>query len=246
MRNRPILFIDDDPRSRELVTAILSGADFEVLSAPDGLSGIELAGTAKPAAIILDMMMPGIDGISTLQRLKADPDLKDIPVIGITASMDVKYTEKAFEAGAQCFLAKPFRPESLLCMVELAVDTARRDTPMQRRRRHPRHPAEVSVRCLVRDGENRNREVLGRTENVSLGGFLLVLPKTVAPGTSVQLGLALPRGIITAKGTVVWRNPEPMGEDQFHHGIRLMGFTENGGLSNYSRYIGQISATATS
>ncbi len=246
MRNRPILFIDDDPRSRELVTATLAGADFEVLSAPDGLSGIELAHTAKPAVIILDMVMPGMDGISVLQRLKLDPDLKDIPVIGITASSDLKYTEKAFGAGAQCFLAKPFRPETLLCMVELAADVARRETPMQRRRRHPRHFAEIPVRCLVREDETRTWEVVGRTGNVSLGGLLLLLPKTVAPGTSIQLGLALPTGPITAKGTIVWGHPQSMGEGRFHHGVQLQGFGGEGGLSKYRRYIGQLGATATS
>src|SRR3989304_1458779 len=85
MRNRPILVIDDDPHSLELVSAILGEADFEVLSAADGASGIELARTARPAVIILDMMMPGIDGINTLQTLKRDPVVKDIPVIAIRA-----------------------------------------------------------------------------------------------------------------------------------------------------------------
>lgn len=246
MRNRPILFIDDDPRAGELVTATLAGADFDVLLAPDGLSGIELARTAMPAVIILDMVMPGMDGISTLQRLKRDPDLKDIPVIGITASPDVKFTEKAFRAGAHCFLTKPFRPESLLCMVELAVDLARRETPMRRRRRHPRHFAEIPVRCVVPKDESRISEVVGRTANVSLGGLLLLLPKTVAPGTSVQLGLGLPDGPITAKGTVVWQHPQPMGEGRFHHGVQLQGFGEEWGLSHYRRYIDQLSGTAHS
>ncbi len=65
MQTRPILVIDDDSQFCELVTAILEQADFGVLSAPDGLSGLELARTAQPAVIILDMMMPGIDGINS-------------------------------------------------------------------------------------------------------------------------------------------------------------------------------------
>ena len=72
MPKRSILVIDDNPQMRELITAILTSAGFEVHSAPDGISGIELARTVQPAAIVLDMMMPGIDGIDTLERLKRD------------------------------------------------------------------------------------------------------------------------------------------------------------------------------
>ncbi len=244
MQNCSIVLIDDDPRAHELVSATLAGGDFEVLAAADGLTGIELARTAKPAVIILDMMMPEMDGISTLQRLNRDPDLKDIPVIAITASIDVKYTEKAFRAGAKFFLPKPFRPATLLRTVELAVDSVRRETPIHRRRRHPRHPADVPVRCLIRDGNNVPSDVQGHTANISLGGLLLLLPKTVTPGTNVQIGLGLPEGSITAKGTVVWQNTQPVDGERFPHGVQLHGFTEEGALSHYRRYIGQLSALA--
>jgi len=244
MRNRPILVIDDDPQSRELVSAILGEADFEVLSAPDGASGIELARTARPAVIILDMMMPGIDGINTLQILKRDPVLKAIPVVAITASSDLTYAEKAFRAGALFFLPKPFRAASLLRVVELAAERAEKDTPMQRRRRHPRHPAEISVWCFVRGDAGTTRGVVGHTGNVSLGGLSVLLPETLAPGTALRLGLGLPQGPITARGTVVWHDPQPTGGERFHHGVRLLGFAEDEGLSQYRRYLRQIAAPA--
>ena len=245
MRNRPILLIDDDPQSCELVTAILSVADFEVLSAPDGLSGIELARTAQPIAIILDMMMPGMDGISTLQRLRRDPVLKGIPVVGITASTDLTYTEKAFRAGAQFFLPKPFRAASLLRVVELAEDLALRDTPMHRRRRHPRHLAEVPVSCFISGHLSKASELKGKTGNVSLGGLLVLLPETLAPGTPLQLGLGLPDGPITARGRVMWRDPKPIGEGRFHHGVRLLGFKDDGGLGQYTGYLDQLEVGRT-
>ncbi|MFQ5846097.1 MAG: response regulator [Candidatus Methylomirabilales bacterium] len=246
MRNRPILVVDDDPRSCELVAAILTNADFDVLSAADGPAAIELARTAYPAVIILDMMMPEMDGISTLQRLKRDPALKDIPVIGVTASMDLTYTERAFRAGAQFFLPKPFRATSLLRVVELAADSAHRDTPMHRRRRHPRHPAEVPVCCFVHGDKDTTWEVMGKTGNVSLGGMLLLLPQTLVPGTALQLGLGLPEGPITAKGSIMWQHPEPMSEGNFHHGVRLLGFMEDAGLLRYRRYLSKIGTAATS
>jgi len=243
VQNRPILVIDDDPQSRELVTAILVEADFEVLAAPDGPSGIELARTARPAVIILDMMMPGMDGINTLQTLKRDPVLKNIPVVAITASSDLTYAEKAFRAGALFFLPKPFRAASLLRVVELAADRAQKDIPMHRRRRHPRHPAEIAIWCFVRGDAGTTRGVVGHTGNVSLGGLSILLPETLTPGTAVRLGLGFPEGPITAKGTVIWHDPQPIGGERFHHGVRLLGFAEDTGLSQYRRYLGQIAAS---
>jgi CheY-like chemotaxis protein len=240
MRNRPILLIDDDRQSRELVTAILSVADFEVLSASDGLSGIELARTAQPIAIILDMMMPGMDGISTLQRLRRDPALKDIPVVGITASTDIAYTDKAFRAGAQFFLPKPFRAASLLRVVELAADLSPRHTPMHRRRRHPRHVAEVPVSCFIRGHLSKASEFRGKTGNVSLGGVLLLLSETLAPGTPLQLGLGFPDGPIIARGKVMWRDPKPIGGGGFQHGVQLSGFKDDDGLVQYRGYLDQL------
>jgi CheY-like chemotaxis protein len=245
MRNRPILLIDDDPQSCELITAILSVDDFQVLSAPDGLSGIELARTARPIAIILDMMMPGMDGIGTLQRLRQDPVLKDIPVVGITASTDLTYTAKAFRTGAQFFLPKPFRAASLLRVVELAADLALRDTPMHRRRRHPRHVAEVPVSCFIGGHLSQASELRGKTGNVSLGGLLLLLSETLAPGTPLQLGLGLPDGPITAGGRVMWRDPKPIGGRRFHHGVRLLGFKDDGGLRHYRGYLDQLDVRRT-
>lgn len=246
MQNRPILVIDDDPRACELVDTILADADFQVLSAFDGQSGLELARTTQPAVIILDMMLPGMGGVNTLEVLKRDPVLRRIPVIGITASADLTLTEKAFRAGAQFFLPKPFRAASLLRVVELAVDSARRDTPMLRRRRHPRHPAEVPVWCFVRGAAGTTRGVVGHTSNVSLGGLLLLLPETLEPGTSVRLGLGLPEGSITAKGTVMWQDIEPIGGGKFHHGVQFAGFAEEGGLSKYRHYLSQITANPPS
>ena len=243
MGNRPILIIDDDPKACELVTDILAGADFDVLSAPTGAAGIELARTAQPAVIILDMMMPGMDGLNTLKGLKRDPVLKPIPVIGITASADLTYTEKAFRAGAQFFLPKPFRAASLLRVVELAADVAQRHSPMHRRRRHPRLPAEVAVRCFGPVEAETSWQVAGHSGNVSLGGLMLFLPESVAPGTALRLALGLPEGPITAKGTVMWQGPHPSGEGKFCHGVQFLGFTQEAGLSQYRNYLSQLAVS---
>lgn len=241
MKRRPILVIDHDPLSCELVSAILTDAGFEVVSAPDSPSGIEAARAIQPAVIILEAIMPRIDGIETLTCLKRDPALRGIPVVGITASSDWTYIDKAFRGGARFFLLKPFPANDLRRVVELAAEWVERGTRINHRR-HPRHPAEIPVRCFVRKDAKMIREVVGHTGNVSLRGLLLLLPERVVPGTIVRLGLGLPEGPITANGKVRWQDPQSTGDGRFRHGIQLLRFGADSGQVGYSRYISQIAA----
>src|SRR3970282_284186 len=145
MRTRPILIIDDDHALCELVASTLSSAGFKVAAPFDGPTGSETARDAPPAIILLDMMIPGLDGVGTCERLKQDPVLGDIPVVGMTAFADLKYTERVFRAGAEFFLPKPFRAESLLRVVRLATETAGGQSRAPRRQRRVRLEAEILV-----------------------------------------------------------------------------------------------------
>jgi CheY-like chemotaxis protein len=245
MGKRPVLVIDDDDRSAELVSAILTVAGFEVRSAHDGVSGIEVARAVPPIVILLDMMMPDIDGIVTLQRLKWDPVLADIPVIGMTASPDLTYTGKAFRAGADFFVPKPLNRASLVSVVELAVDNAQRSTPMRHHRRHARFQSGIPVRCLVGADTNSSRKLMGNAGNVSLGGLLLFLPEPLVPGTPVGLWLELPESTIPATGKVMWQNPHLMVDGRLRHGIQLLRFGGDSSLVGYRRYLSQVAAART-
>jgi CheY-like chemotaxis protein len=243
MAKRPILVIDDDRRSTELISEILTAAGFEVRSAHGGPSGIKLARAVQPAAILLDMMMPGIDGITTLQRLKWDPILADIPVIGMTASSDLTYTGKAFRAGADFFVSKPLNRGSLVRVVELAVEKVLRGTPMRHHRRHPRFQSGIAVRCLVGADTGSTRKVMGSVGNVSLGGLLLILPEALMPGTSLGLVLELPESAIPATGKVMWQNPQKMVDGRLRHGVQLARFASDSSLVGYRRYLSRVAAT---
>lgn len=236
----PVLVIDDDPTLCDMVNSVLTVAGFKVVTATDGPSGIELARTMRPALILLDMLMPGLDGIGTCQRLKKERGLADIPVVGITASSDLTYTRRAFRAGAEFFLAKPFGSQSLIQVVNLAAQKAQGETHDSRH--HPRFAAKLSARCHVLDEQEKpTREVMGCTGNVSLGGVMVWLTEPLAQGTMVQLELELPGKAVTAHGKLVWRNDE-VGGLPAPHGIQFLGFLDDANYLHYRRYLKEIAA----
>jgi two-component system alkaline phosphatase synthesis response regulator PhoP len=101
-----ILVVDDELEIRNLLSQFLTEEGYEVILASNGEEAIELAERENPQVILLDIMMPGIDGIETCKRLKAEEKNRFIPVIMATALWD-KYTE-AIDAGAEDFVTKPF------------------------------------------------------------------------------------------------------------------------------------------
>ena len=103
-RRELVLVIDDDPNQRELMTRFLHREGFEARTAPDGRTGLAMAREIKPRAILLDVMMPGIDGWSVLSALKADPELDDIPVVMVTF---VEQRALAASLGATDYVLKP-------------------------------------------------------------------------------------------------------------------------------------------
>ncbi len=106
-----VLVIDDDPAVRELVRRVLSKEGYQVAVAPEGEEGLLLAQTLQPTAIILDVLLPGMDGWEVLARLKKDPELAEIPVVMLTIVDD---RNKGYLLGASDFLVKPTEPERLV------------------------------------------------------------------------------------------------------------------------------------
>jgi signal transduction histidine kinase len=116
--SRPtILIIDDDPNNLAILAGCLEDSDFTILVAEDGESGLERADYARPNLILLDVMMPGIDGFETCRRLKAAAGTKDIPVIFMTALSETEYKVKGFESGAVDYVTKPYQRDEVLARV---------------------------------------------------------------------------------------------------------------------------------
>jgi CheY-like chemotaxis protein len=106
-----VLVIDDDPATRDLLKRMLHGDGFEVMIAATGDEGLRLAHQYHPSVITLDVLMPGVDGWTVLSRLKADPDLADIPVVVLSILDD---REIGFALGATDYLTKPIDRDRLL------------------------------------------------------------------------------------------------------------------------------------
>ena len=116
-----ILVVDDSPLVVESIKAILEPAGYEVLEACDGTEGLKLAAAKLPKLILLDMIMPGIDGVETLSRLKTNAKTSSIPVLMVTGSQTGKDVEKAFGYGASGYLVKPVDAERLLAKVQATL-----------------------------------------------------------------------------------------------------------------------------
>lgn len=115
---KKILVIDDEKDTRELISKVLSNEEFEVLTAPGGREGIQVAKLKKPNIILLDMMMPRFNGIETCKVLKKFPGTKDIPVIFLTASKDKENVVAAINAGGRDYMVKPFSPAAMISRIQ--------------------------------------------------------------------------------------------------------------------------------
>lgn len=124
-----ILIVDDVPTNLEVLLECLSGAGFEVLVATDGESAIEQVLYARPDLILLDVMMPGIDGFETCRRLKADETTRRIPVIFMTALAATADKVRGFEVGAVDYVTKPLQHEEVVARVttHLTIRTLQRE-----------------------------------------------------------------------------------------------------------------------
>jgi len=113
-----IIVIDDDPVIRKIIKYKLEKENYEVLLAEDALEGISRIISEKPDLILLDVVMPEVDGYETLQLIKCNQELKDIPVIMLTGRDEVNDIRKGFDSGADDYLGKPFDFPELLARIK--------------------------------------------------------------------------------------------------------------------------------
>jgi DNA-binding response OmpR family regulator len=113
-----VLLAEDEPNIVESLSFLLERAGFEVNALGDGSAALEFALSKQPQVMILDVMLPGMDGFEVLRRLRADPGGKDLPVIMLTAKGQREDREAALEIGADVFITKPFSNAEVIGSVE--------------------------------------------------------------------------------------------------------------------------------
>lgn len=139
-----VLVIDDESYIREFVSQVLS-EKYQVFFAKNGPDGLKLARQIEPGVIVLDILMPGQDGIQTCRALREDPVTAEIPVLMLTALNETEKRIQAFSAGADDYVAKPFRPEELLLRVQAKM----------RRSKHPKSARENPAAHTLEHGDLR-------------------------------------------------------------------------------------------
>ena len=113
-----ILVVDDDPRLLHVVTTYLAIEGYEVITAADGEEALRSVQDMRPSLIVLDVMMPGMDGIEACRRIKQDPLTSDIPVLLFTALNRDEDVESGRAAGADRFISKPFSLQGLNMVIQ--------------------------------------------------------------------------------------------------------------------------------
>lgn len=116
--SRTVLIIEDDPDQRRLLDRMLGGAGWRIATAPDGEAGLAAARAERPDAIVLDLLMPRLNGFQTCRRLKTDAATRDIPVIIVTTKDQPADEFWAREIGADAFLHKPVDIDGLLELLD--------------------------------------------------------------------------------------------------------------------------------
>jgi two-component system cell cycle response regulator DivK len=123
--NELILVVEDDGKSRKLVRDVLTFKGYEIVEAETGEEGVGLAQERRPSLILMDIRLPGIDGIQALGRLRAEVATRGIPVMAMTASVMTNDRQKVLDAGFDAFQSKPINLKDFLAAVEQLLERHR-------------------------------------------------------------------------------------------------------------------------
>lgn len=120
--SKRILVVEDQEDNRRIIRDLLTASGFELIEAEDGLEGVAAAVREKPDLILMDIQLPGLDGYEATRRIKAHADLKKTPIIAVTSYALSGDDKKAFAAGCDGYVTKPFSPRQLLEKIKEYLD----------------------------------------------------------------------------------------------------------------------------
>jgi len=150
-----VLIVDDNPANLEIITDYLKDCGFRTLIAGNGEIALERVNHSRPDIILLDVMMPGIDGFETCRRLKSDEETRDIPVIFMTALAETEDKVRGFSAGAVDYLTKPVQKEELVARVTTHLRLRKLTEQLE-------HTVQQRTRELIAANQQLTREIAER------------------------------------------------------------------------------------
>jgi signal transduction histidine kinase len=153
-----VLIVDDDPTARETVVAMLEGENHDLQLAKDGMQALYMLEGIQPDLVLLDIMLPGMDGFEVCRRIRATPSLAEIPIIMLTALDDRDSLLRALEAGADDFLSKPADRRELIARVRTITRLNRYRTLVEQRE-NIRQMAERVVSAQEEERQRISREL---------------------------------------------------------------------------------------
>ena len=193
MNRNKIVIIEDEPDIVEVLTYNLKREGFNVVSVERGDEGLNAVRNQSPNLVILDLMLPGIDGLSLCQQMKSDPLIKEIPIIIISAKGEESDVVIGLELGADDYLPKPFSPRELLARVKAVL----RRGPINEEPNKKR----ISIEDLVVDAVRHEVRLKGALINLTATEFKLLLQLAAQPGRAYTREQLLNR--IVGRGVVV-------------------------------------------
>ena len=153
-----VMIVDDDPTARETLVAILEGEGYELEQAKDGIRALQMLKQMQPDLILMDVMMPAMDGFEVCRRIRATPELAEVPIILLTALDDRASLLRGLESGADDFLSKPPDRRELIARVRTITRLNRYRTLMEQRE-NIRRMAERVVAAQEEERQHISREL---------------------------------------------------------------------------------------
>jgi two-component system cell cycle response regulator DivK len=126
--SKRIMVVEDQEDNRQILRDLLGSSGYDLIEAWDGEAALTTLASQRPDLILMDIQLPGIDGYEVTRRIKADPGLRGIPIVAVTSYALSGDDDKAFEAGCDAYVSKPYSPRQLLAKVReyLPLDTPTR------------------------------------------------------------------------------------------------------------------------
>ena len=170
-----LLIIEDEADIRELISFNLEMSGYDVIKARDGEEGLATARSEKPDLIILDLMLPGMDGLKVCSHLKKDTDTRNIPIIMLTARSEDDDIINGLETGADDYITKPFSPRILIARVKTAMRRVQSDPT-------DKPSSRIVIHSLVIDVARHEILVEGEPVNLSATEFSILRFLAENPG----------------------------------------------------------------